>query len=577
MENRTAHQEKLRREIAELGEMLGQTIEQLAGPDSLDLVERIRKLARARRDHVEGADESLQELFGELSEDKLRVVIRAFTIFLDLANLAEDRHRVRALRKRASEAYPRASSESIGAAVETLRDAGIDSASMQRLLDALDIELVFTAHPTEAKRRSVRDKLRRIRDLLDSNAWDEEPGQWSRQRRMMRAELAKLWLTDFIRPWRPTVLQEVQRGLSFKPVLWDVTPQIVSELREALAATYPDAKFHVEPCVAFGSWIGGDRDGHPFVTPEVTEQTIVWLRQAALEFHLNACRELRDSLSLSTRQMSYETALAERVARAAARWPALEKSVSSLPPNEIIRRWLTVIEYRLQQTQRITFALPEAEAAYASPAKLIADVQLVYDTLIASEAGPLLAEQVQAWLDRIRIFGFHLARLDIRQDSHRYKPVVNELLKRTGLADDPENLSEAERQKTLADSLAPESFLAITKLSDEANETLNLFRLLQRVVSTFGYDALGHHVVSMTHAASDVLSVMWLWNHALVEAPAADEDAIDPIHVVPLFETIADLQNAPEILQQLFDVEAYRDELRRHGDRQVVMLGYSDS
>ena len=180
---------------------------------------------------------------------------------------------------------------------------------MQAQLERLQIELVFTAHPTEAKRRSIRRKLRRIRELLSDTCQTELPTRSQRTDRSIQAELAKLWQTDFVRPWRPTVLQEVQRGLSIKPVLWDVTPRILSEVRTGLSKAYPGESFEVRPCVTFGSWIGGDRDGHPDVTADITEQTVVWLRQAALELHLAACHALFESLSLSKRQVDLGDAI----------------------------------------------------------------------------------------------------------------------------------------------------------------------------------------------------------------------------------------------------------------------------
>jgi phosphoenolpyruvate carboxylase len=568
----------LREEISELGEMLGRTIEEIAGAESFHLVETIRRLARDRRSADRGEGKQLKQLVSSLSEDQLRIVIRAFTIFLDLANLAEDRQRIHVLRDRARQVYPRPRGESVEDAVLQLKAAGRSAREIQQLLDQLQIELVVTAHPTEAKRRSVRGKLRRIRGLLNETNAELLPAEHARNRQLLENELAKLWLTDFIRPWRPTVLQEVQRGLSIKPVLWDVTPRMLNETRTALTNAFPGHSFVVRPCVTFGSWIGGDRDGHPHVTAKVTEQTIVWLRQAALEFHLAACRDLSDSLSLSRRQIGNVDDLESRISEARQRWPQLESDLGEIPPHEVFRWWLGIIRWRLQQTQRVQLDSFMIEGGYASPSDLDADISRLHEAVVSVQHGKL-AEEIARWLDQIRAFGFHLARLDVRQDSRPYKSVMNELLEGAGLCADALKLTEAERQELLASSCSEAAKLNIkaSALSEEARETLSLFRLLRRVVRAFGLQALGGHVVSMTHAPSDVLTVLWLWEYANLDQSAPTTARGDPLPIIPLFETIDDLQRAPDIFAALLSIRVYRDYLQQQHNRQTIMLGYSDS
>lgn len=567
----------LREEIVELGELLGQTISEIVDEESLKRVEAIRQLSRDHRGGDAEAEKQLHETLASLDENQLRVVIRSFTIFLDLANLAEDRERVRVLRERTVKVYPEPRGESVEAALVRLKAAGKTAAEVQELLDHLQIELVFTAHPTEAKRRSVRRKLRRIRELLTEADTLQLPAEREHNQHLIRAELAKLWLTDFIRPWRPTVLQEVRRGLSIKPVLWEVAPQLLAEIRAALAKVFPGESFTVSPCVTYGSWIGGDRDGHPYVTAEVTEQTVLWLRQAALEFHVTACRELFESLSLSRRQMSIGTEIDEYVAAAIDRWPALEEDLAEVPPNEIFRRWLRVVLWRLQQTQLLDFEDPEIEGAYASPDELETDVTRLYDTLHAATDGELLSLEVATWIDRIRIFGFHLARLDVRQDSRQYEEVMNELFTKAGFCDDPSALNEAQRQELLASTFDRPLRFGGQSLSPEANETIALFQLLRRIVNTFGMQALGGHVVSMTRYPSDMLTVLWLWQHSNDDLSPAKPGELPALPTIPLFETIVDLQESPSILGSLLKSPVYRENLRRLDDKQIAMLGYSDS
>ncbi len=567
----------LREEIAFLGEMLGGTIQRIAGTEALEIVERLRRLAWDRRRRQPGAAAEMIDFISGLSDDQLRVVIRAFSIFLDLANLAEDRQRVRVLRQREQAAYPDARGESIRAAVLRLKRSGKSVSEMQQMLDQLHIELVFTAHPTEAKRRSIRSKLRNLRRLMRTTDCEHLPAERDETQRLIRVELAKLWQTDFIRPWRPSVMQEVRRGLSIKPVLWDVVPRILNEFRQSLHETFPDNQLPPGPYLTFGSWIGGDRDGHPDVTTEVTEQTFLWLRTAALEFHLAAASTLFDSLSLSRRQVPVRSKLTDGLTRACKRWPALAQKLAEIPPNEAFRRWIGMIHWRLQQTQDVSLDKAAPEGAYARADELGQDVSTLFDSVSRWPAGELIAEEVRVWLDRIQVFGFHLARLDVRQESSQYRAVINELMQHLGLSADPEALDETERQQVLIRTLSQNIQLPTETLSEAAKETLDLFRLLHRVVERFGSEAVGGHVISMTHVPSDVLTVLWLWRQTAIDSGGSGDPIETGLPIIPLFETISDLQHAPEILEGILALPEYRDYLRRQGDHQIVMLGYSDS
>lgn len=566
-----------KQDISALGHLLGQAIRDIAGPESLEQVERVHKLAGARRQGNLDAEPELLGLIAGMDEHSLRVVIRAFTIFLDLVNLAEDQKRVEVLRDRAHKVYPRAAQESIEEALDQLKQSGTTAAEMQKLLDGLRIDLVFTAHPTEAKRRSVRSKLRRLRKLVADNSEGRSAAESAAIHRSIVGELAKLWLTDFIRPWRPTVLQEVQRGLAFKPVLWNVTARIMGDIRRALAKLYPEHEFCIHPCVQFGSWIGGDRDGHPYVTVDVTEQTLSWLRTTAIDLHLATCHHLSDSLSLSIRQMESEIELVAQLSKARSLWPGLQNKLDEIPPNEVFRRWLLVIQWRLEQTHQSKLCERHSPEVYASADELFKDVELLHDTLQCSPGGPWLADEVMHWLDQIKTFGFHLAQLDVRQDSRQYREVIDELLQRTGLCQDASALEEEERMQILAETLEATLTLQDDDLSPMARETLSLFELLRNQVDTYEPEALGGHVISMTRTPSDILTVLWLWKHAVSSHRLESIETPSALPIVPLFETIDDLQHAPQITRAILDNQAYRDHVRQQGDRQMIMLGYSDS
>ena len=575
-EPRDFSEEALRREMAFLGEILGDTIREISGSDALQMVEDLRRLAWSRRRGLAAAEAAMKSFIAELAPDQLRVVVRAFTVFLDLANLAEDRQRVRVLRQRDRDAYPESRHESVREAIFRLQRSGKSAAEIGQLLDHLHVEMVFTAHPTEAKRRSVRRKLRRVRELLIESDAEQLPQEEDMTERSIRAELAKLWQTDFIRPWRPSVMQEVRRGLSIKPTLWKVIPELQRELRGALAEAFEGESHQVSPCVTFGSWIGGDRDGHPGVTPEITEQTFRWLRRAAIDLQLTTCRDLFDSLSLSERQLPHDRVLNECMDEACRQWPELEKIISEIPPNELCRRWIAVINWRLQQTDLVELSGKAIRGAYAISQELALDVRQLLETVSRSPSGEFLTEEIHVWLDQIDTFGFYLARLDVRQDARYYRKVMDEIFRLTGLCGEPEQLDEKGRQQLLVGTLGEKLLDLPDSASQEARETVALFRLLHQVAGSFGPQAVGGHVISMTHAPSDLLTVLWLWKQT--DSSVAQPDVARPdIAIVPLFETIEDLQQGPAILQAVFDLPVYREYVRQQHDCQVVMLGYSDS
>lgn len=581
---KTAAESPLRNEIAFIGSMLGETVRELAGEETFQVVERVRKLAWDRRSGAAEAESQMVDFIAGLSDDQLRVVIRSFSIFMDLLNLTEDRQRIRVLSDRARNAYPKPEKESIRGAVAQLKDAGINAEQMQELLGHLQIELVFTAHPTDAKRRSVRRKLTRLRELLSLHGGDSKttgsssdeimPAEKERIAKQLRTEMAKLWHTDFIRPWKPSVIHEVNRGLSIKPVLWNEVPKIMEELHRGIEENYGDQVNITRPCVTFGSWIGGDRDGHPGVTAEVTRQTLQWLRDAAMDFHLNACTELFDSLSLSDRQKLVSTDLSDAITRATQIWPPLKETINALPPSELHRRWLSILRWRLQQTRAVSLDDEELPpGAYRDADELAADVTVLYQSVVGGISGDLIAEEVETWQRRIEAFGFHLAKLDIRQDARVYKEVLDELFIKSEIHSDPASLDEAERTKTILDSIDSLIHLEADELASITDDTLQLFDLLHRVVDSFGADAIGGHVISMTAAPSDVMTVLWLWKQTRSHST---EHAFD-LPIVPLFETIDDLHHAPGILAGMLDAPAYRKHLAAQKDEQMVMLGYSDS
>ena len=579
--NPVAHDELLRRDVRFLGDMLGSVIREIAGDEAYDLVEEIRGLARDRRQGRHEAEPALVTRIESLDDRQATVAARAFSIFFDLSNIAEDRQRVRVLRDRERLRHPEPLGESLPAGIAELRELGVPAAEVQQVLHRLHVELVFTAHPSEAKRRSIRSKLRRMRkSLQEFDATDLLPRERARHEADMRSELTLLWQTEFLRPTRPTVLDEVDRGLSIMPRLWEAVPQVHASLRRALAEHYPGETFVVPAFLSFGSWMGGDRDGNPFVTADVTAKTLLRLRTEAIACHVDWCHQLHDLLTVSIHVTGAAAPLAERLADLVIRWPELAVALDPIAEHEMYRRWIRMIRFRLEASQAAALDASASGWAYRSGDDLEADLTPLLECLardhVASGESP-----AQAWLDLVRTFGLHMTRLDVRQDARAYREIMGDILAAAGVvadADAYESLDDVARCRLLVDTLGRVGGVPENRLRPLALDSLRLFRVLHTAAVRFGPRCVGGAVVSLTRCPADVLSVLWLWRWAQGQAAGSGEPAADTdIAIVPLFEKIHDLAHAHETLAAILDEPVYRDHLRGRGDRQVVMVGYSDS
>ncbi len=579
----------LRDEINFLGEQLGHAIRHIEGEAAYEQIEVIRHLARDYRQGHEQARSELTDLLQSLSPARMRVVIRAFTTFLNLANLAEDRHRLRVLRYRELECTSDTRTQSIEQAIDTLHSNGLAAEQILELFREIDVKLVFTAHPTEAKRRSVRAKLRIIRGCLaELDNRELLPRERADVQSRIRNELIKLWQTDLVRPRRPTVMEEVERGLSIKRALWDTLPPIYDAFRDGLARVQresTDPSVHLDDSLApvesvattwnigrplrYGSWIGGDRDGHPYVTIEASQQALEWLREMAITLHQEECEKLRGSLSFSLQYSSGAAPMQKELAQRLELWPALPDVLGTIAENEVFRQWLAHVGWRLEQTRRSHGTDLPLDGAYAAPGELADDVRRIRDCL-SSETNSLATRlEVQPWLDRIHAFGFHLASLDIRQDSQVHRDAANELLRAAAICEAPERLSDDERSEIIESAFHSQFVVDESTLSDSTMESIRLFRWLSEATESFGHSAFGAYVISMTRQAGDLLDVLWLWEYA------RENDEIC-LPIVPLFETIDDLSHSETILAKSFALPNYQAHLASWGDDQTIMLGYSD-
>lgn len=555
----------LRDEVRYLGDLLGRVIEAQEGADFLALEEQVRQLSKARRKDELEATEGLKELVAGCDGETLFALVRAFSIFFDLANLAEDRHRVRVLRQREIASEPAPRKESIRAAVQSLKDSGVQAQDMLEILSLSFIEPVFTAHPTEAKRRTVRSKLRRVRRLLKKR---EVGGLLNRELKRIeteiRSELMTLWETDLLRASKPTVLEELDRSLFFLGSLWEVVPHLVGDLRDSVREYFPELEGSLPPLLRFGTWIGGDRDGNPFVTPTVTAAALEKLRNKTLGRHKKACRHLLDHLSQSTVRISFYEPLKDRLSHYLHEFPALENVLEKQPQEELYRRYLEAIHWRLEETEK------RGAASYRSSASLLRDLRLLSAAVAhQSSRGRICFEpRLDDWLACVETFGFCTARLDIRENSDVYHEVVNELVSHLGLTSDYKTMDSAGRTRILAQLLETPVALQKTGWSDTTQRIIEMFGVLENFSSRTQGEGLGAHVVSMTRSAADILALLWLQTSF---APSVRQP------LVPLLETVDDLRNGPDILRSLFANPTYSKAFGGEGSVQMVMIGYSDS
>jgi phosphoenolpyruvate carboxylase len=340
-------------------------------------------------------------------------------------------------------------------------------------------------------------------------------------------------------------------------------PQIYDSMRRALEKNYPGEPFELPVFLSFGSWVGGDRDGHPDVTSEITAEALRRHRAVALALHLEHCRVMAAFLTISTRESPASPELECALADAEKRWTELANHIADIVPFEAYARFLRMMEWRLERA-----AAPEG---YRSDAEFLHDIERVLASLRRNPGDALAAAEIQKWLDLARVFGLHFARLDIRQDARANAGITEEILSAAGIAGGFGSLAESEKVRILAASMGFRAPVDEGRLSPLARETLDLFRLLRQTMAEYGSAPIGGYVISLTGAASDVLSVLWLWRWAQPDETGAS------LRIIPLFEKIGDLERASEIFASILSEPAYAEYLAKQGNRQMIMWGYSDS
>ncbi|BFH65400.1 phosphoenolpyruvate carboxylase [Paenibacillus azoreducens] len=577
--NKSNSNNLLRRDVRFLGNILGEVLVHQGGNELLDIVEKIRETSKSLRSvFLPELYEDFKEIIKTLEPDIRHQVIRAFAIYFQLVNIAEQNHRIRRKRDYERSAGETVQPGSIENAVQDLKDRQFSYEQVQEIIESLSLELVMTAHPTEAMRRAILDIHKRISEdvmLLDN------PTLTFREREQLREKLLNevitLWQTDELRAGKPTVLDEVRNGMYyFHETLFHVLPEVYQELERCLNKYYPGHNWHVPTYLRFGSWIGGDRDGNPSVTAEVTWETLRMQRKLAVREYQRILIEYMQYLSFSTSIVEVSGELLESIADDREHVEITHRSA-----------WHNEKEpYRIKlvyMMEKISNVLDENKKgtpeSYGSPLDFIADLKVIDRSLRFHYADYVADTYIQKLIRQVELFGFHTAALDIRQHSQEHENAMKEVLAEVGVTPDYSVLSEEEKIALLAKLLSEPRPITSSyhQYSASTKECLDVFRTVYKAQQEYGSQCITSYLISMAEGASDIMEVMVFAKEVGLFRQNSDGTVDCTLQAVPLFETIEDLHAAPQIMQRLFNLPIYRQSIAARNDLQEIMLGYSDS
>jgi len=583
------HDKKLRGRVKLLGTLLGEVIRTQSGEEVLRAIERLRKgFIRLRKEPDEHRLKSLKKMIHKLSPDALRPVIRAFSIYFQLVSIAEEQfqHRQRRLLAAKGGVLWKGSFDQC---LHDLRAVGITPDELQDLLDEVRYMPVFTAHPTESKRRTILMHLRRI--FEDSEALDMPPmavDHKNKWRRRLKSHIQIMWKTNEVRPSKPDVYQEIRMGLHhYNASLFDAIPVVYQRLEGAIARAYeghPD--FHgveLPTLIRFGSWIGGDRDGNPNVTSETTADAVLIQQQTILATYLERCDRLIGILTHSQTFCSPSQAFLTSLEvddEYRARHDAERPAKFLLEP---YRRKLYIMGLRLRKTlERVKKRQQEGVwddsiEGYASEDAFIRDLKLIRDSLISHGDADAANAELLDLLRLAHTFGFYLARLDVRQESAVHSDAVADILRHLSVHDDYLSLDEKARLRLLGELIAnPPEQPRREDLAPMTQEVLRVLDVVHEMQQRVSPKIIGRYVISMAHNASDVMHVMFLASLCGL-AGRTGKGYFCTLGISPLFETIEDLGHIEPVIGRLLDDPVYKKLLKAYSSLQEVMLGYSDS
>ena len=571
--------EPLRRDINLLGRILGQVIVEQEGKGLFGAEEEIRLLCkRLRFTYDADLDGRLRKRIEWMGATEVSRIVRAFSVYFQLVNIAERYHRIRRRRQYESSPDNPPQRASLRSALSRLKKQGFGGEDLDRVLGGVGLSLVLTAHPTESQRRSIRQKHLKIGELLQSL---DGGNLTSRERLGVEERLAEeitiLWQTDELRVERPEVEKEIQRTLLFfeKPLISSAL-ELYRTLEDELARQFPESRHALGRVLEFGSWVGGDQDGNPFVKPHTLRTALDLHRSLILEKHLSFALSLAEHLSQTIKHTTISEELERSIEQDEKLLPDAARGFSSEERNEPYRRKMLLVAARLRYT--FPDSRPRARG-YRSAVELKDDLLVVRNSLLRHGGERIAEGGLRDFIRQVDVFGFHLARLDVRQESSRLAKAVAELL-HPSVEGSYESLDETDRIKLLKRLLVEPGGVeaSLEVLSDKSRDVLETLEHIRRAEVEFCEAPVETFILSMARGASDVLAVQLLARRCgLLEVDEEGRCTKNRLSVTPLFETIEDLDEAPEVLRRLLADPFYRSTLEVRADTQEVMLGYSDS
>lgn len=562
----------LRKNIKELGFILGDILKEQEGEKLFDTVEKLRSLTKNLRQNPSSKNK-IKQIVDKLDLDESHNVIKAFAIYFILVNAADEVHKI-VVNKINEDELEKVQSGSFKESVQKLKQRKININELDEIIREIEIIPVFTAHPTEATRQTILKKILRISNLLLekelsflSNAEEEQI------KSKIKAEITLLWQSNEIRFSKITVEDEVMRGLFFfKNVIYQILPKVYEDLSYELKNKLGYDK-NISSLIKFGSWIGGDRDGHPFVSVDITKNTFNIHRREIINLYLNELNYIYEYLSTSTYLKKVSSKLKKRVLENEKKLKLGKNYKQLREPTEIYRGFLYQIHSKLSNT------LSGEKPRYENSSQLIDALNIMRESLLQNDGEVIVQNWIDPFVLKVETFGFHFVKLDIRQNAKFIRESVDELFQLTGVEKKFTALSEDEKIELLNKEILNTRPLTnpYLKFSETTKRTLEEIKLIDWGVNNISTDSTSDYIISNCEFVSDILSVLLLAKETGVVKIDKGKISSSVIDILPLFETIEDLRNSESVMQRLYAVTSYKEQLKKRDNTQKIMLGYSDS
>lgn len=559
----------LRKDVRFLTTLLGEVIQEQEGKRFFDTLEKIRIFAKQIRENPKSKNlQKKQNIIDKLSLDEAFRIARSFTLYFQLVNIAEEHHRVRKIRSYEQDSLSK-QDMSLGKLFESLKKEKIPSGSVTRFLEQMHVGLVLTAHPTESKRRTILEHLLQISNLL--NEWDSPEKTYLERKHLqtqIKSILEIMWQTRATRQRKLSVMDEVEHTLFyFTHTILDLAPRISTGVQEAFSSAYNGKKEFDFPFVRFGSWVGGDRDGNPFVTPDISYEAAKRQKETILRYYLSKIEEMIYRFSQSAQIIRVPEKLKRSIAEDTRMMPYEADELKNYDPTEVYRKKFTFIH------QKLIHSLWEKKPRYDTAGEFLDDLLLVRESLCAS--GGIWASRylLDRLIQQVRTFGFFLARLEFRDHQEKLHKAFAEILQWQGKTEPEE---EEAKNRFLHQELTRSQKVHFRK--ENPGDVWEQLKTIDRIQTKINPGLTVNYLISMSRKGSDLLEMLLLAKWAgLVEVSSRGKVLSSRICFVPLFETIEDLKRAPKVMKGLFKDPLYRSYVKSLGNRQEIMLGYSDS